>query len=341
MKSKNILFTFDYELFLGRKSGNAENCILKPTNEVVKILDEYNLKGIFFIDCTYLYELKKISSKYPRAKDDFTKISDQIKNLIRTGHFIYPHIHSHWVDSAYNHITNEWQLTNINKYRLSSLNDTEGQRIFYDSYFCLLEIVKSANKDFSMNAYRAGGWCIQPFSTFEPIFRELGIIADFSVLGGSKKHTNTVKFDFTKIKPNSEPYRFEKEETEITDNGDFLEFPISSIKLNKKSIVKRVIEKVIWETSLGKPYGNGVGVPFDNHISPTNYDLEWELISIEVMSVYKQSFYKQFLKNNDFMHFISHPKMMSKHNLTMFRKFVKFATKNYQINSDWTKIKVH
>ena len=41
-KSKQILLTFDYELGLGVKSGNVDNCILNPTKEIQKILKGFN-----------------------------------------------------------------------------------------------------------------------------------------------------------------------------------------------------------------------------------------------------------------------------------------------------------
>ncbi len=45
--------------------------------------------------------------------------------------------------------------------------------------------------------------------------------------------------------------------------------------------------------------------------------------------------YNRYLKDNDYMQFICHPKMVSKHNLDMLSVFLKKAKSNYTIVSDW------
>jgi len=54
-----ILLTFDLELFLGNKIGTVENCIYKPTLEILNILKKYQIPGIFFVDAGYLLALKE------------------------------------------------------------------------------------------------------------------------------------------------------------------------------------------------------------------------------------------------------------------------------------------
>ena len=67
---KNILLTFDYELFLGKRSGSAQKCMIEPTNELLKILLKNNAKAIFFIDTTYLDQLERVSINHQKAKKD-------------------------------------------------------------------------------------------------------------------------------------------------------------------------------------------------------------------------------------------------------------------------------
>ncbi len=35
---KNVLFTFDYELFLCERSGRVQECLLSPTDEILRVL---------------------------------------------------------------------------------------------------------------------------------------------------------------------------------------------------------------------------------------------------------------------------------------------------------------
>ena len=50
MATKNILLTFDYELFLGHISGSVNDCLILPTNKILSILSDQNIKhSMFFV----------------------------------------------------------------------------------------------------------------------------------------------------------------------------------------------------------------------------------------------------------------------------------------------------
>ena len=38
---KQLLVTFDYELFLGNRSGSVDECMITPTNKLVILLGKY------------------------------------------------------------------------------------------------------------------------------------------------------------------------------------------------------------------------------------------------------------------------------------------------------------
>src|ERR1035437_5213233 len=96
-QSKKILLSFDYEPFLGSRSGSAEMCMLKPTDALRSILNKYNAKAIFFVDTLYLSNLKK----HPELTNDFISIKNQLKEFSAEGHYIFPHIHPHWLAAEY------------------------------------------------------------------------------------------------------------------------------------------------------------------------------------------------------------------------------------------------
>ncbi|MEO8762224.1 MAG: hypothetical protein ABI388_11860, partial [Bacteroidia bacterium] len=172
--TKHLLLTFDYELFLGSKSGSTKNCILLPTSKILEILETYQIKNaIFFVDTTYLLRLKEIDNK--EAQLDFKKISEQLIEMKNNGHYIFPHLHPHWLDAKYIEKDNHWDLSDTKKYSFSSLSAEEKSQIFTDSIKLLTEIVGPQE----VLGYRAGGWCIQPFSDFELYFKKHNIQYDF------------------------------------------------------------------------------------------------------------------------------------------------------------------
>ena len=54
----DCLLTLDYELFF-QKSGDASVSLLKPTAELLEVLERIGGKAVFFVDTIYLNLLKK------------------------------------------------------------------------------------------------------------------------------------------------------------------------------------------------------------------------------------------------------------------------------------------
>ena len=50
----DCLLTLDYELFF-QKSGDASVSLLKPTAELLEVLERIGGKAVFFVDTIYLF----------------------------------------------------------------------------------------------------------------------------------------------------------------------------------------------------------------------------------------------------------------------------------------------
>tara|TARA_Y100000741_G_scaffold282242_1_gene222020 strand:+ start:152 stop:1174 length:1023 start_codon:yes stop_codon:yes gene_type:complete len=339
LKKKNILLTFDYELFLGSISGSVNKCLIEPTDIFLKIISKLDIKCIFFIDCTYLLKLLEYRERNDNIKKDYRLISNQIKKLCSLGHYIFPHIHPHWVDAIYDDNKNQWDLSKIINYRFDSLKLNQQKKMFNQSINVLNKILKN-NKSHKIEGYRAGGWCIQPFNNFHHLFINNKISADFSVLPGAIEHTNAWKFNFSNININSKPYHYSDNECKPNKKGQFIEFPISSLSVKNNKIVDKILDAFLWRTKFGRSIGDGVGVNVINYRNDSKKEYSNQMCSIENLTLSKLRLYKEFLKSNNYMHFISHPKMMSLHNIYIFKKFLKFAMNKFEINFDWKKYKI-
>lgn len=337
--TRNILFTFDYELYLGEDSGTVNNCMIDPTEKIISILEKHGMKGIFFVDSTYLAQLIRVSKESSAANRDLHSIKKQLHRLLSAGHEVHPHIHPHWIDAKYNTEQNRWHLSDLKYYRFSSLSEDQKIKVFNEAIDALHYLIEDAFPDYRTDAFRAGGWCIQPFSAFEPHLRKAGITADFSVIGQIQISSPTKSFDFRDVASNAIPYRFNEDECKPSENGYYLEFPISSIPVNQHSRIDKLVEKIMWRMPFGKSMGDGKGVPYSNDL-PTNAKLgKFETISIEHLVFNRVREYKKYLTSNAFMQFISHPKMISSHHLKMLDNFLTWASGNYRINSNWRLIR--
>lgn len=335
MASKLVLFTFDYELFLGKKSGSVDTCLIKPTDRLLKILNRYNRKAIFFVDTTYLIRLREIANNFEIARKDFENIKNQIANLVASGHSVFPHLHPHWLDAKYDEQTNEWSLKDFTKYRFSSINTEQRDFIFENSINILNDIIKPIKPDYKIDSYRAGGWSIQPFSDFKPYFEKYGIINDFSVITGKYNASTAHVFDFRNT-PVKNIYSFNDDITTEFKSGTFKEFTISSITLSKLMVwFNFKISGVLKHLKI-RPYGNGTTV--NNSVieqediqSLNNKRIVASFEGLTFITLFK---YIKAIKKSNYFQFISHPKLLTRHELWLL-KILLFNLRKQDIESDF------
>ena len=90
----------------------------------------------------------------------------QIQKIIAEGHYVFPHIHPHWLDAVPHQQKGQWSLTDYSKYRFHNISKQQQEELFDKSVKLLYEIILPVSPTYKINAYRAGGWSIQPFSDF-------------------------------------------------------------------------------------------------------------------------------------------------------------------------------
>lgn len=345
--TRHLLLTFDYELFLGSNSGSVENCMLIPTEKILAILDKYELRSaIFFVDTTYIYRLEaQMGTGAKLPLQDYERIVAQLVNILKKGHYIFPHLHPHWLDAVYQERTNTWTFGQYNRYRYSILDDATKDTLFGHAVQFIKKVQAIAGVDQAIDGYRAGGLCIQPFTAFKDQFEKYGIKNEFSVLNGYKSDTVNFYFNFenTPIRP---LYAFSKSVEQEDKSGSFREFQISTLQLkNYLVFISRVFVKFIVSKESKKTFGDGFSVikSEENFISRYGLDLSFfsssnEVVSMDFLTKYKAVRCLKKLKSSSYMHFLSHPKVFSRYSLDSFEVFVARAKKRYKLNTDFRKM---
>lgn len=340
---KQLLITFDYELYLGNRSGNINDCMIAPTNKLINVMGKYGIRAVFFVDTTYLLRLHEQSSASQACQKDFEIIADQLRELVRVGHYVFPHIHPHWLDAEYMSKSNQWKLNNTRKYLFKNITTEERTQVFDGSVNILKSILNTEFPDYKIDAFRAGGWGIQPFSNFIPYFEKHQFKYEFSVLGGFYQFTDAQFFDFSNA-PSKPIYRFKDDVCLEVQNGPYTQYNISSINISTGiSLLNKIWIKTQSRVFKDDTFHKGEGQPSKvvsntNPASTDGKDLSstgWERVAVELLTSIKMKSYLDFLEINRYMHFISHPKMVTNHNLSVFDKFLKKVFDKYPINTDF------
>jgi hypothetical protein len=319
----NILITLDYEIFFGSNTGDQKQCVIYPTKKILNVLDKYGVKASFFVDSGYILKLNEYRKKHSILNNDYKELVAQIKKLSNEGHDIQLHIHSHWEDSYFD--GTNW-IIDTRRYRLHDFDKENIEDIVYRYKKVLTDIV--GDKVF---AYRAGGWCVQPFEKLKNALKNNNIWMDSTVFKGGKNNSDTHYFNFSNA-PKKSIWHFENDPLIEKNDGYFTELPISNYKLSPLFFWKLVFYRKFGSKKY-KSFGNGVatkGSKLDKLRMLTRF-------SNSVVSIdgYKASFlkksYKQFSDKNDNSHFviIGHPKALSEYSL---EKLDDFLSKNIRDN---------
>jgi hypothetical protein len=241
---RNVILTFDYEVFMGRQTGTIENCVIRPVDSVLNILEKYGARAIFFADAAWLLFLRENNLK------DYKTVAEQLGIICRSGSSVELHIHPQWLDA---YCTNGRPgFNSFDNYRLHSLDNETIISLFTRS----AELLKSITGK-NISCFRAGGWCIEPFLKIRESFEKVNIRYDFSVVPGARVRDGKIyDFDYTSA-PTMTFYRFSDSVCSHEPSGSFIEIPLSTYNNNA---LLRIINKVLLLLINDKIYGDGSGI---------------------------------------------------------------------------------
>ena len=311
----NIYITLDYEIYFGEIPGTVDKCILQPTQELIRISEKYNVRFSFFVDCGFILKLKEFKLKYPQLEKDYQAVVKQVRYLSETGHDIQLHIHPHWEDSFYN---GERWVINVSRYKLADFNESEIEDIVFRYKKILTDITGK-----TIFAYRAGGWCLQPFSKVKKAFRQNEIRLDSSVFRNGFYTSKEYDYDFRNA-PDKDVYCFESDPVKEEQNGYFTELPISEIK-NTPLFFWRLFLLGRLNPYMHKPLGDGraMAAPGQRKKLLTKFTNNTVSIDGYNAKLLTKALKRLLKKKRVHMVVIGHPKALSRFSIQMLEEFVK------------------
>ncbi|AOS97215.1 hypothetical protein AUP74_01784 [Microbulbifer aggregans] len=242
------LLTLDYELFFGQKTGTPKACLIDATERLLEELNKFDARAVFFVDAAYLVRLRYFAQTKEKASEDYSAVIRQIRNLETQGHQIQLHIHPHWYDTTYD--GDNWKI-DTRRYRLGDWSREEVGKIITD---CTGELNRHLrNKVF---AFRAGGWCVQPWQHISRFMKANGITMDCTVYNGGQCLNGPHLFDFSSA-PSMGIWKFESEPCRLIRDGSFTELPISSVRVSPLFFWRFALNRLFGDLSVHRTFGDG------------------------------------------------------------------------------------
>jgi hypothetical protein len=327
-----VYLTFDYELFFGEHTGTVQKCMIQPTEQLLSLSQKYAVPMTFFVDIGFIIQLEKYKTQFPVLEEDYQLICKQLKQMQDFQCDIQLHIHPHWEKSYYD--GKKWVVVTKNAYKLSDFPLEERDKIIrkykekLDSF-----------RDSPSFAFRAGGWCIQPFDSIYQTFKELNIRIDSSVFAGGHFEAGEYSFDFRSA-PKTSHYRFEQDVCKAEENGFFEEYAIASHRYSPLFYWRLYILGRLFPTKY-KMVGDGTFLEQPGRKKEVLTNFTHNHVSSDgFYSTLLQTCTQRYLKNSEkHMVIIGHPKgntidsvqQLSAY-IQYYRTKVEFSTFNSHVN---------
>lgn len=311
-----ILLSLDYELFFGHPTGTVENCLIRPTGEAASIARRHGARFSLFVDALYLQRLAEEARRYPRLQSDLDAVRRQLTALKEEGHDIQLHLHPHWIDSRFD--GEAWRL-DTHRYKLHDFPSAEISSLVGSAKSLLTAIVSD-----TVFAFRAGGWCLQPFPRIATGLLEHGIWLDSTVFPGGVSDDRDRWFDFSTA-PAKDTWHFSSDPTREDTDGSFLEVPISAMRVTPFLFWRMAMTRKILATPAHKPFGDGSSLSWGRGYYLQK--LTRSTISVASMDGLKaglltQAFRSEQASGRQLFHAMGHPKALSRFSLDQLDGFL-------------------
>jgi len=305
--------------------------LLAPTYDLLTLLDKTGGKVTFFIDALYLRRLQEAREH----AETYAWIESQIKTMVEKGHRIELHLHPHWLDATWNTSKESWDFPSYEHYAIQTLPQDKIREIVYDCTELLNGIARTVQYDYQVKAYRAGGWCVDPFEKIATALLNAGIMVDSSVIPGFIMSGTTHHADYSDINPTAF-YRFDHDLRDAVPNGQFIEIPVNCYKETVKNKLTNVLSRNIHRLS-SRPYGDGLGLSIiaRRTILGKLYSFLTRQANLQLYSLDGYVNFQSLRKNLDnslldFITIVAHPKSLTKSSL---RAIELLGKKGYKLHS--------
>ncbi len=246
-----ILYSADYEVFLGGNHRPEGEVMVDTTEAVLAACDQIGVPMTLFADVCCLWRYRQLGHL------DFPKqVDEQMCRAVQRGHDAQVHIHPHWLETEICHEADGRSRYQFDPTRclLSNCVDHSGGQV-YDFALDLLsrakkylsDLLRPVAPDYQCVAFRAGGWGIQPGE--KEIFaalKDAGYLIDSSVGPGMRFITDANQVDFTGVPRQGNYYLSPREGlARAADEGVF-EIPILRDRMGPGSCLRgklRAIER--------------------------------------------------------------------------------------------------
>ncbi len=193
-----ILYSADYELFLGGNYCDEQEVLIDPTQDLLDRCREMDVPLTLFADTSSILRYREQNiAGFPDLAEN------QLKDALVRGHDVQSHVHPHW---NYTRIEGRRYTVNPDYFLLGNL-DRDPAALYakvlsnlVTSRDYLHQLLRPVRKDYRCIAFRAGGYGLQPHApVILKALAEAGFMIDSSIVPGLVVRSSVNEIDFSRV----------------------------------------------------------------------------------------------------------------------------------------------
>ncbi|MDH3401843.1 MAG: hypothetical protein OEM03_12870, partial [Chromatiales bacterium] len=196
------------------------------------------------------------------------------------------------------------------RYQFNAFSDTEISSIFAGYSACLERLTGMRPR-----AYRAGGFCVEPFTRIAGSLLAAGVDIDSSVVPGASLLDKEKSFDFRQV-PSDQWWYFNETPRASEPGGRFLELPITAVRQSRSFYWGRLLDRFTGRQD-GRIYGNGSSKKIGSQEIARRLAGMSRATELSIDHAKIRHLNPDLLRGQPagILHFMGHPKLLSKQSL--------------------------
>lgn len=232
MRKNNIIITVDYETWQPIPKGyhiDWKEDLINNTERLMCVCEAKGAKLTFMVEmCEYLWLCEN-------DHEMALKVETQLKDIILRGHDIQLHLHPNWLPELGAEKNEEGWYWNW-EYASAETYPGDFAELIQRCKERLEKILKGVAPDYSVKAYRAGAYRVQPFQKTADALKKNRIFCDTSVYRGGKSADRGYNFErcIYANKPYTADERDPQLEHHVNKEEWITELPITTWKKDRR-----------------------------------------------------------------------------------------------------------
>jgi hypothetical protein len=237
-----ILIEDDWEL-LGNGTGDVAHLQYLPALFLMRLADELGMKVTFMAETLQQLTMLRLRAEHRVLAAQAALWEESVRLMVERGHDVQLHLHPQWIEAHYEsdrfHVGRNWNV--------ATCDAATRRRIIAESADYLRTLISPLDPGYTVNAFKAGSWGLQPSPG---ILRDLEMAGIRVVIGpgrGIVYRSPEFTADYEALEEDTFPYHPDYEDVRRVSpaGGEIVVLPLPHFSATAGTLARKVARRLL------------------------------------------------------------------------------------------------